>query len=407
MDMAIKKIALIVPRYGELAAGRVPDTAYRLAHKLKAFYSVTVLTSTAKDYDSWESYYDEGECEDDGISVIRFRSTQTRDIESYERHDAFRTKLGPAGSLLDKKLMLEQGPVVRGLGAFVRDHLEEFDRFVFLTYRYYPTVAVYSYVAGKAVIIPLTAGSSDEHYLKRGIYKNLLQGAERIIYSDNPEKEMIESVLKPPYPKSSLGVTGFEIPSYAVDPEKRAELVAEFREKYGIKEDYILYTGQVSKERGCDYMFECFTEFRERVPDGKLRLCVIGKTDADMALPVNIGAYYPGFVSEKEKIAAVAGARFLWITADSDADLKVFIMGLMLGVPGFVDQDCKRIYEEGIRSEASFYYVDDEECIEKLGEMDGLSGRDYAKMSVKGRFYAEDHYGWDAVLTRMKNTIES
>lgn len=407
MDTAIKKIALIVPRYGELAAGRVPDTAYRLAHKLKAFYSVTVLTSTAKDYDSWESYYEEGECEDDGITVIRFNTTQTRNIEKFERHDAFRTKIGPLGGLFDKKLILEQGPVVRGLAAFVRDHLEEFDRFVYLTYRYFPTAAVYSYTAGKSVIIPLTSGSSDENYLKRGIYKNLLKSAERIIYTDNPEKEMIESAINPPYPKASIGVTGFEIPSYAVDPEKRAELVAEFREKYGIKEDYILYTGQVSKERGCDDMFECFGRFREKVPDSKLKLCVIGKTDADIALPADIGAYYPGFVSEKERIAAIAGARFIWITADSEADLKVFITGLMLGVPGFVDQDCRRVFEEGIRSEAAFYYVYDVECIDKLKDMETISGREYARMSVSGRFYAEDHYGWDAVLTRMRNTIES
>ena len=82
MDSRKKKIAIITPRYGREAAGQVPYAAAALARRLAAFYSVTVLTSTAKDYDSFANYYPEGESVEDGVKLLRFKTTSDRDEQS-------------------------------------------------------------------------------------------------------------------------------------------------------------------------------------------------------------------------------------------------------------------------------------------------------------------------------------
>ena len=94
MGEEVKKIAVVLPRYGQEVAGPVPNYAYELVQKLKGFYSVDVLTTTASDYQTWANHFPEGESEEDGITIWRFRTTQNRDIEEFEKLDAMRERLG-------------------------------------------------------------------------------------------------------------------------------------------------------------------------------------------------------------------------------------------------------------------------------------------------------------------------
>ena len=407
MDSRKKKIAIITPRYGREAAGQVPYAAAALARRLAAFYSVTVLTSTAKDYDSFANYYPEGESVEDGVKLLRFKTTSDRDEQSFERLEALRVNLGFVGKMLDKKLIREKGPLVRGLTAYIKEHTKDYDRMLFLTFSYYTTVAAWKYAADKAVLIPFTKNADEIALIKRDIYRDIFSSAKFVIYKDEEEKQAIEALLKEPYPESSTGVTGFEIPPYADSPEKRAELVSEFRKKYAVEGEYILYTGHISAGRECDKMFECFAAFKESKPGKDMHLTVIGRPDGEVVLPVDIGAYYPGFVSEKERFAAIAGAELLWFTAESPADIHNFTAGLMFGVPAIVSGNCTRLAEMAKRSESAFVYDSKEDCIKYMSDIAMMSDRDYARISVRGRFFSEDNYGWDAVTARICKMIEA
>ena len=135
MNEEVSKIAVIVPRYGEDLRGAVPEFAYHLVKRLKSFYSIDVLTSTASDFETWENSMDDGETVDDDIHIIRFRTTQTRDMASFEKLDELRRNLGIAGGMLDQKRIYEQGPVVRGLIAYLRENVDRYDRFLFVTFQ--------------------------------------------------------------------------------------------------------------------------------------------------------------------------------------------------------------------------------------------------------------------------------
>ena len=73
------RVAFVVQRYGAEVAGGAEalcrDTARAL---VRAGEDVTVFTTTARDYLSWEPFYPEGDWIDDGVRVRRFPVVQGR-----------------------------------------------------------------------------------------------------------------------------------------------------------------------------------------------------------------------------------------------------------------------------------------------------------------------------------------
>ena len=59
----MKKIAIIVQRYGQEVSGGGEFYAKALAEHLKERYDVTVLTTTSLEYMDWDQYYPSGEGE--------------------------------------------------------------------------------------------------------------------------------------------------------------------------------------------------------------------------------------------------------------------------------------------------------------------------------------------------------
>ena len=407
MNEEVRKIAVIVPRYGENLRGAVPEFAYHLVKRLKSFYSIDVLTSTASDFETWENSMDDGETVDDDIHIIRFRTTQTRDMASFEKLDELRRNLGIAGGMLDQKRIYEQGPVVRGLIAYLRENVDRYDRFLFVTFQYFPTVYGLPHVAEKSILIPFADPVKDEKHVNYKIYRELFDSARVLIFRDENEKKFVSRVVK----KSTVGKvvagSGIEVPDYLADPDERIDAIARFRKKYGISGDYIIYNGRICKETGCDEMFRIFKAFHEVHPDSPLHLLAIGKPDADMALPPGIGAYYPGFVSEKEKLSAMAGAKYQWIPSKEDCAPTGFLNGLILGVPGIVNEGAGRTAKEAKLSESAYIYKTAEDCLTLIEEAEKSAGEGYDLLSVRSKIYARDNYGWGSVMKTVRNAIEA
>ncbi len=72
------KLALVVQRYGADIAGGSELHCRDLAQRLAPAHDVTVLTSCARDYVSWNNEYQAGESADGAVRVIRFAVTRPR-----------------------------------------------------------------------------------------------------------------------------------------------------------------------------------------------------------------------------------------------------------------------------------------------------------------------------------------
>ena len=405
MGEEVKKIAVVVPRYGQEVTGPVPNYAYELVQKLKGSYAIDVLTTTASDYETWSNHFPEGQSEEEGITILRFRTTQNRDIEEFEKIDAMRERLGVLGGSLDQKRIYAQGPVTRGLAAYIKEHKDDYDRFLFITFQYFTTAYAYHNVSEKTILIPLVSPELDVKQIKYKIYKDIFKSVKGIIFRSEGEQRFVNSNIKLDEKKQAVVSLGIDVPEFLTDVMKRLKAVDDFKTKYGIEGDYIIYSGRISSKFGCEKMFDIYRNYRGGRASTPISLVAIGRADNDMVLPRNIGAYYPGFLSEREKLTALAGAKFQWIPASVSINKDYCLMGMALGVPPIANQNCENISEQIKRSEAGYTYNGDLECCRIIKDMETISDENYAKVRVRAKFYIKNNYSWEASLKKMQAVI--
>lgn len=78
------KVGVVVQRYGEDVVGGAETLARDVSERLNASgFDVTVFTTTATDYITWDNNYNEGESILKGVMIKRFNVDQKRDIEKF------------------------------------------------------------------------------------------------------------------------------------------------------------------------------------------------------------------------------------------------------------------------------------------------------------------------------------
>lgn len=136
----MKKIAFIIQRYGLEINGGAEYHCRVIAERLTEVYDVTVLTSCAKDYLTWENEYAEGTSHINGVKVHRFAVTEPRNLKKFHALSRYLNKrtlyqkiLRALGLLPAFEKMLPEGSLKKDeeklidqLDAFVfKDELDE------------------------------------------------------------------------------------------------------------------------------------------------------------------------------------------------------------------------------------------------------------------------------------------
>jgi len=383
------RIGLVVQRYGHNVLGGAETLARQAAEKLTARgYDVTVFTTTANDYTTWENQYPPGESLLRGVTIRRYPVVRSRDIESFNRHSEtfFAT---PPEKQDEHGWLHEQGPECPELlEALARDQ-DRFDLFIFVTYLYYPTVYGLPQLNRPVVFFPT---AHDEPPLYLAAVARLFERADALFFLTRAEADLVERVFRPTCPREVLG-TGVELDDSA--DEYR------FRSRYGIIAPYILYAGRIERGKGIEPLLDYYRHLRHH---DYIDLVMLGRKLMD--IPPIEGVRYLGFIPEREKMAAFKGA-ILSVQPSPVESLSITTLeSFSQRTPVLVNRDCPALVEHVTLSGGGFAYSDLQEFLGGFRRIYKSSGV-RSRMGDAGYEYVKRHFSWERVLDAVEARIAS
>jgi glycosyltransferase involved in cell wall biosynthesis len=384
----MKRIAFVNQRYGKEVNGGSEYYTMLMAQKLKENYEVEVLTSRALTYEKWEDYYKEDVEDIDGVKVRRFSVKRKRSRILQRLLKILIVRFGGNTRRITQIWNKILGPYVPGLVRYIRENKDEYDAFIFVTYMYYPTVFGMREAAEKAIFVPT---AHDEYCIYFKLYEETFRLPRKIVFLTPEERDFVHGLFHNKKIDSEVIGVGIDLPEN-IDEEN-------FRKKYEIEGEYLLYAGRVDTEKGCDEMFTCFQRFSETRKD--LQLVVIGK--AYMDIPRHDKIRYLGFVSEEDKYNAIKGAKMLWLPSQFESLSIAVLEAMALGVPVIVNGKCEVLRGHCERSGGGKSYFDYEGLADIIGK---FAGENYSLYSENARRYIDECYMWDGVIGRWIDCIE-
>ena len=385
-----KRIAAVIHRWGPDIAGGETLARQVLTH-LSECLDITVLTSCARDYVSWANHYPAGATREANLAVIRFPVQMQRPQPAFNLLSRFvlqrRFPLLRNPSWLEALWIRWQGPYCPELLDYLRRNRREYEAFLFYTYLYYPTAKGLAEVPGKSILIP-TAHDERPIYLRT--YRELFDRAAGLIFLTAEEQEFTNRLFglseKPQRVASmaipAVGDPGEEIPD--------ASDLRAFLQEHSLDRPYLIYLGRVDVAKGVGVMFRFFERYMK---EGKRDVQLVLAGDRQAAIPESDSIRYLGFLSEKEKRAALLASRALVLFSPYESFSISVLEAMGLGRPVIVAAESPVLKGHVKRSQAGFAVSNYEE-FRAAADAVLTVGDDLGRRGIR---YVKENFSWDHV----------
>jgi glycosyltransferase involved in cell wall biosynthesis len=376
------RVAVVVQRYGEVTGG-AERHAQQLAEHLAPHFQLTLLTTTAKNHLTWENTFPPGPDEVDGLPVLRFPVTRTRNIRPFNTlsRSVFDK---PNERLREEHWVAEQGPLCPGLLSHLETARDAYDGFIFFTYLYGPTVWGLPMVADRALLVPT---AHDEPPIRFGVYADVFERPRALMCNTPEEISLIERF----YPKHARA----RVVGVGVDRPKAQP--ARFREKHSMHRPYLLYVGRLEAGKGIPELLSHYRALKVRYEDAP-DLVLAG--EAHMELDGE-GVRYVGRISEQDKHDALAGALAVVVPSRFESLSLLTLEAFAQSTPVLVNGHSEVLRGQVERSGAGRAYESLDSFITGLREV----GEQRAAMGKKGLAYAKRH-SWPKVVAAFQEELD-
>lgn len=382
------RLAFVVQRYGLDIAGGAEYHCRLIAEHLARHAQVEVLTTCAADYITWANHYPEGAERLNGVAVRRFRVKRPRDPLRFAEWSARVLRPiadgtpAPSAEKEGLRWLEEEGPFSPRLVREVGRRREEFDFFIFFSYRYYTTYHGVAAARDRALLVPT---AEDDGLYRHPIFPALFRMPRAIVYNSLEEKAMLQEASgNHAVPGDVIGV-GSALPE-SLDP-------AAFRRRHGLEGPFVLYVGRIDENKGCRELFGFFRRYRDET-GSPLRLVLVGSSV--LSIPPDPGIVSLGFLPDQDKWDALAAAELLIMPSRYESLSMVTLEAWWAQRPVLANGRCEVLRGQCRRSNAGLYYSSYEEFREALSLLEGDPGL-RAAMGRNGRRFFEAHYAWDVV----------
>ena len=387
-----KRIAFINQRYGEEVLGGSETYTRKTAEALalREGFEVEVLTSKAVDFKTWANYYEKDVEVINGVTVRRFKTAKNRDRFTQRSLQILKNVFSISSIGLEEKRLKARGPYTPDLVEFIKEHKDEYDAFVFVTYMFYPTYFGAREVYEKAFFVP-TAHNEEPIYME--IYKELFNSVKGIIYLTEEEKEFVNKQFKNSNVPSIVNGMGIEIPEE--DNSK------EFCEKNGIDGKYIVYCGRIEENKGVKMLVEYVQRYNEEPGAEPVKLVLTGK--GGMNVPDDKNIKYLGFVSDEDKFSAMKGSMAICLPSQFESFSITLLEGMGCGKPALVNAKSEVLDGHIKKSGGGFSFGNYEEFKESLTKL--LDAKTNAELGIKALEYVRENYSKEAVISRLAEFV--
>ncbi len=383
------KLAFVVQRYGAAIAGGSEGHCRQLAERLAPRHDLTILTTCARDYVTWENEYPAGETVEQGVRVVRFPVAHPRRLKAFAdvSDEVFD---GGASRQREESWFLENGPDSPALLDHLRSHGATYDRILFWTYRYAPSYFGLPLVADRAILVP-TAEEDAAITLK--VLSEFFERPAGYLFLTPEEEALVSSRAgRPLTPSATIGI--------GLDPEPAAATSRAALDELGIRGDYVLYLGRVDRNKGCDTLLEYF----EAHTANDVTLVLAGP--AKMQIPENPRIRALGYVSDHARRTLLTHARALIVPSPYESLSIVLLEGWNHAVPALVNGRCKVLAGQVSRADGGLSYRSAAEFDEALSYLLSHAAERDA-LGRQGLAYVEREYRWPTVLAKVEALLVS
>lgn len=381
------RVAVVTPRFGAAIGGGAEtlgrEYALRLADR---GHDVTVLTTRAQDYGTWENALPGGTSEESGVTVRRFDVPVPRDPAAF---DALSPRaLAGEGAELEERWMTMQGPMAPDLLSHLETDGGDYDAVLFIPYLYATTVFGLPHVARRAVLVPCF---HDEPWLALRIFDPVVASAAAVLFNTPEERELAEGRFTLP-DLTEIGGAG-------IDPPAPSEGAATLR-RLGVTRDFVVTVGRIDASKGTHDLIAAHAAYRDANPAAP-DLVLVGRGELPGRRPPWL--HVTGFVPEADKHALIRNSVALVSPSPFESLSIVLLEAWANRVPSVVTTRSAVLVGQTRRAGAGLWYDDEVEyafAVDTLHRTPALA----RALGRAGRAFTE-HQSWSEVLDRVESVL--
>lgn len=390
------KLAFVVQRYGADIAGGSELHCRDLAQRLAPRHDITVLTSCARDYVSWENELPAGESTDGPVRVIRFAVSRPRRLHEFSSlsDEVFE---GGAPRERQEAWFRENGPQVPELLEHLRQYGRNYDAVLFWTFRYYQSFFGVPLVRDRAVLLPT---AEDDPAVHLDITEEFFKTPAGYLFLTPEEQALVSARAGRTLEPSAVIGTGLEPTRPSPDRHQLRSL--------GIPDNYMLYLGRVDRNKGCETLLEYFQEYASMSPTSSMSVAMtlVLAGPVKLQIPRHDKIRALGYVSDDLRAALLAHARLLVVPSPYESLGIALLEGWNHGIPALVNARCQVLKEQVRRANGGLHYRSFSEFCEAL---DYLASHPHQRRALgkQGLDFVEREYRWETVLPRVERVLKT
>ena len=385
------KLAFVVQRYGAGIAGGSEMHCRQLAEHLASRHDITVLTSTARDYVTWENALPAGSSVENGVRVERFRVARPRNLKAFaDLSDDVFDDLGSTAER-EEEWFRSNGPDAPALLEHLRAHGTEYDLVLFWAFRYAPSYFGLPLVADRAILVPT---AEEDPAVDLDVLPGYFAQPAGYLFL-TPEEEALVST------RAGRTLAPARVIGIGLDPEREARPPREPLDRLGVPGEFVLYLGRVDRNKGCATLLEYFQDFVEA--GGQSTLVLAGPSTLPIPAHPRIRAL--GYVDDAVRQALLSHARALLVPSPYESLSIVLLEAWNHATPALVNAYCKVLQGQVRRANGGLYYRSSREFQEALSWL-LADDRGRRELGAQGLAYVDREYRWPTVLERVESLLE-